>query len=196
MILAFNNLEEPPRPFLPRTAKRLTPALIEEKFDPVLQVFPPIILPTETCSRGSNLTDMQPPSPVLPSETIDNQMPIASKQRENLKHKVALFIVRALAERNLTQKALDGIVHDMKSLVEVLIREIQAKLTDLRVEFSLTDMDANIVRPFTVATAPAGGSGSGGRHKRAQQGVAATYSYIYTNYDNNYIYILLTANAT
>ena len=74
-------------------------------------------------------------------------------------------------ERNLTQKALDGIVHDMKSLVEVLIREIQAKLTDLGVEFSL---DANIVRPFTVATAPAGGSGSGGRHKRAQPGVAAT----------------------
>ena len=124
---------------------------VYSKHRSIMNLDPPIILPTETCFRGSNLTDedMHPPSPILPSETIDNQMPIASKQRNNLKHKVALFIVRALAERNLTQKALDGIVHDMKSLVEVLIEEIQAKLTDLGVEFSLTDvMDANVVRPF------------------------------------------------
>ena len=119
---------------------------VYSKHRSIMNLDPPIILPTETCSRGCNLTDedVQPRSPDLPSET-DNQMPIA---RINLKHLVALFMMKALAERNLTQKALDGIVKDMKSLVELLIKEIQAKLTDLGVEYSLNDMDANIVRPF------------------------------------------------
>jgi hypothetical protein len=97
----------------------------------------------ETPQNGQCSSD-QPGEPNSDSET-DLQVVTGP----DMKKAAALFLLKTLEERRITQVALDGIISDCQALVNTIFSHVQSSLSANGVELELSQIiDQQVLSPF------------------------------------------------
>ena len=86
-------------------------------------------------------------------DTTASSEPVLLPSNASFKKEIALFILKTLEERKVTQSAIDGIVSDLKEIFDKLLNIVQETLTSVGVNMVLTDMiDQEVLKPFDGLT--------------------------------------------
>lgn len=86
-------------------------------------------------------------------DTTASSEPVLLPSNASFKKEIALFILKTLEERKVTQSAIDGIVSDLKEIFDQLLNIVQETLTSVGVNMVLTDMiDQEVLKPFDGLT--------------------------------------------
>lgn len=126
---------------------------------------PAVLIQTPPVISAEPFAEMHTEIPVIDEDGIVEGMdctmevedassePALLPSNASFKREIALFILKTLEERKVTQSAIDGIISDLKNIFDRLQKIIQETLTSVGVNMVLADIiNQEVLKPFDGLT--------------------------------------------